>query len=174
MFIYELPSVGGGKGVLNGIVGGWQVSGILTAQSGSALTVTQPSGIPQSRPDVVSGTDLMIPDWRSTCGATGCSYLNPAAFAAVPISSVTNATLRPGTYKVGQARGPGSWNLNMTIAKSFTLIGAQKLQVRADVFNALNTKNWNGPTLGINSPEFGRITGAAPARSAQVGARWTF
>jgi len=173
-FIYELPSIRGGRGALNGIVGGWQIAGILTAQSGSALTVTQPSGIPQSRPDTVSGTDLLIADWRSTCGNLGCSYLNPAAFVAVPISTVTNATLRPGSYKVGQARGPGSRNLSLTIAKSFNLMRAQKLQVRADVFNALNTKNWNSPVLGINSPEFGRITGAAPARSAQVGARWTF
>ena len=113
-------------------------------------------------------------DWRGTCGATGCNYLNVNAFARVPVSAVTNATLRPGTYQVGQARGPGRWVANMTLAKSFSLTAGSKLQVRADVFNVLNTKLWNNPNTSINSTDFGRITGAGGARSAQLGGRLTF
>ena len=51
-FIYEVPGISGGQGLLNGVFGGWQISGILSAASGSALTITQPSGITASRPDV--------------------------------------------------------------------------------------------------------------------------
>ena len=55
-FIYELPGFQGGRGLLNGLFGGWQISGILSTASGSALTISQPSGITASRPDVV-------PEW---------------------------------------------------------------------------------------------------------------
>jgi hypothetical protein len=173
-FIYEVPGLGGGRGIVNGVLGGWQISGILTAVSGSALLVTQPSGITASRPDVVSGTDLVVNDWKDTCTATGCTYLNTGAFVRVPISTVTNATLRPGNYKVGQARGPSSWLLNSTFAKSFGLGAGRRIQVRADMFNVLNRKNFGNPTLNIDSTDFGRITSAENARTMQLGARLSF
>src|SRR5918995_592359 len=84
-FIYELPGVRGGQGVLNGIVGGWQISGIAQARSGDHLVITQPSGMQRSRPDVVPGADLVNDDWRDSCTAAGCNYLNAAGFARVPV-----------------------------------------------------------------------------------------
>ncbi|MBA2353769.1 MAG: TonB-dependent receptor [Acidobacteria bacterium] len=172
--IYELPDVRGGTGLLNTLFGGWQVSGILAAQSGSVILVSQPSGIANSRPDVVSGSTLVVSDWRGGCTDTGCNYLNVDAFERVPVSRVTNATVRPGTYRVGDARGPGRWTINGTFAKNFRLTGAVRLQLRADVFNVLNTKIWNNPVTNMNSGEFGRITGAGGSRTAQVGGRLTF
>ena len=65
--IVELPGLGGLNRLLKGALGGWQVSGILTARTGQVLTVTQPSGIPGSRPDVVSGVDMVVPNWKDTC-----------------------------------------------------------------------------------------------------------
>ena len=179
-FIYELPGIRGGHGVLNGVLGGWQLTGILQARSGTALRVQQPSGIDRSRPDVVPGVDLVFSDWRDKCDARGCSYLNPAGFARVPVSPITNATLRPGNYMLDMARGPGAVNLNTTLAKSFAIGVGRRLQVRADVFNALNRKNYRDPELRINNVDFGRITSATPvgattgARVFQLGGRLTF
>jgi hypothetical protein len=173
-FIYELPGLHDGHGWLNSIVGGWQIAGLLSAESGSVLTVTQPSGIANSRPDEVSGAPFVVSDWKSTCNALGCNYLNVDAFTRVPVSPITNATLRPGTYKVGDARGPGSWRLDTSFSKNFQLNTGTRLQIRADVFNLLNTKQWNNPNTNMNSSDFGRITGAGGARSMQVGARFTF
>jgi Carboxypeptidase regulatory-like domain/TonB dependent receptor/TonB-dependent Receptor Plug Domain len=179
-FIYELPGVSGGHGVLNGVLGGWQISGILQTRSGTALRVQQPSGIDRSRPDIVPGVDPVFSDWRKRCDPRGCSYLNPAAFARVPVSPITNATLRPGTYMLDMARGPGAVHLNMTLAKSFAIATGSRLQVRADVFNVLNRKNYRDPELRINNVEFGRITSATPAgastgaRVLQFGGRLTF
>jgi hypothetical protein len=172
--IYELPTLFGGKGLLNGVLGGWQLSGIFTGLSGSALTVTQPSGITNSRPDAVPGVDLIAANWQDSCNATGCTYLNTAGFALVPVSSVTNATLRPGTYKVGQIRGPASYVLNATLAKNFGIGAGRRLQVRADAFNALNMKNYSNPVAATNNADFGRITGAGASRTLQVGARLSF
>jgi Carboxypeptidase regulatory-like domain/TonB dependent receptor/TonB-dependent Receptor Plug Domain len=173
-FLYELPGVHGGHGWLNSVVGGWQLSGIVQARSGTALRVQQPSGIDRSRPDVVPGVDLVFADWRNLCDARGCNYLNPAGFVRVPVSPVTNATLRPGTYLLDMARGPGALNTNLTVAKSFTVAPGRRIQVRADVFNVLNRKNYNSPELRINNVDFGRITSADRARSFQFGGRLTF
>ena len=172
-FIYELPGVRGGRGVLNGLLGGWQISGIVQVRSGGALVITQPSGIGNSRPDVAPGVDLVVANWRDSCNASGCNYLNTAGFVRVPVSAVTNATLRPGTYMPEMVRGPGDFNLHTTLAKGFAL-GAQRLQVRAEAFNLLNRKNYNNPQTNMNSADFGRITGAGRARVLQFGARLTF
>jgi outer membrane receptor protein involved in Fe transport len=173
-FIYELPGISGGQGVLNGIAGGWQISGILQARSGNALVISQSSGITRSRPDVVEGVDLIVADWKDTCVATGCNYLDRAGFALVPAAPATNATVRPGTYMLDMARGPGSLNFHITIAKSFALWADDRLQVRADSFNALNRPNYNNPQTATNNANFGRITGAGGNRTFQLGARLTF
>jgi hypothetical protein len=172
-FIYELPGMGGRR-ALNGVLGGWQISGILQARSGGALVITQPSGIGNSRPDVATGVDLSVANWKDTCVASGCTYLNTAGFVRVPVSSVTTATLRPGTYLPGMVRGPGDLNMHMTLAKSLSLRADTRLQVRADVFNVLNRKNYNNPQTNMNSADFGRITGAGRPRVLQFAARLTF
>ncbi len=172
--IYELPLLESRGTLVKGALGGWQISGILTARTGQVLSITQPSGIPSSRPDMISGVDLVLPNWDDTCDSTGCNYLNPAAFALVPVSSATNATLRPGTYLVGDARGPALWNLHATMAKNFALGSGRRLQVRIDAFNALNKKNWSDPSTAVNASDFGRIRGASGSRAIQVGARLTF
>ncbi len=173
-FIYEFPMIRGGQGFLNGVVGGWQISGILQAVSGQALRVQQPSGIDRSRPDVVPGVDLIVADWKDTCDARGCNYLDPAGFTRVPVSPRTNATLRPGNYMLDMARGPGRVDLHTTFAKSFRVGAGSALQLRADVFGVLNSENYNNPELRINNVDFGRITGASGARTFQLGGRLTF
>jgi hypothetical protein len=175
-FIYELPEFGGGQGLLNGIAGGWQLSGIIQARSGDALVVTQPSGIGRSRPDAVADANFIVDDWKDSCTGAGCNYLDRAAFALVPTypATTTNATVRPGTYIGGMARGPGSLNAHTTFAKSFGVGGDRRLQLRAEVFNVLNRKNYNNPNTNITNANFGRITGASGARSFQLGGRLTF
>ena len=130
--------------------------------------ITQPSGMLYSRPDYVGG-DPVLRDWRSTL-----SYLNPAAFALVPTSPVTTATLRPGTVRLDQVRGPAAWTVDMSLAKNFRLTESMRLQVRVDAFNAFNHVNLNNPNPSIVSPEFGRITTAGSPRAAQIGARLAF
>jgi hypothetical protein len=169
-FIYELPALG--SGVMNGVLGGWQLSGVVQVRSGEALRVQQPSGIDRSRPDVVPGVDLVLDE--PDCSPSGCIYLNRDAFVAVPVSPITNAALRPGNYMLDMARGPGRIDNNITIAKSFGIGGGQRLQVRADFINAFNRRNLNNPELRINNADFTRITGASTARIVQLGGRYTF
>jgi hypothetical protein len=121
-----------------------------------------------------AGVDLKVDDWKDTCAANGCNYLNTAGFVRVPVVSATNATVRPGNYLPGMVRGPGEFNLHTTFAKSFNLARGTRLQVRAEAFNLLNWKNYSNPNTNMNSGDFGRITGAGRPRVIQLGARYTF
>jgi hypothetical protein len=177
-----LPTIGAEGSVKNGVLGGWQISSIIQARTGNALVISQPSGISRSRPDVVAGQDLIVADWRDTCSAAGCNYLNTAGFALVPVAGAANATVRPGTYMLDMARGPGTFNAHMTVAKSFGLGAGRRLQVRIESFNVLNRPNYyiQNAQLATNNANFGRITSATPpgattgARVFQLGGRLTF
>jgi hypothetical protein len=163
--LYQIPSFA--DNWVSQVIGGWQLSGILQTRSGVPLRVTQPSGISQSRPDLVG--DPLLDNYRDTL-----LYLDRAAFALVPTSPVTSATLRAGNANPGLVRGPGSWIVNASLVKGFRLTDQMRLDVRLDAFNALNHVNYSNPNTNITSPDFGRILGSGQPRTAQLGARLSF
>jgi hypothetical protein len=166
--VYEVPWFGNTNSAWRHALDGWQVAGIVRVRSGVPLRITQPSGIANSRPDFIGG-DPVFDNWDDTL-----MYLNPASFALVPTSPITQATVRPGTLNSSDVYGPAFWTLDLSLAKSFRLQQSARLEIRFDAFNALNHVNYNNPTLSIVSPVFGQITSAAPARTGQIAAKLTF
>ncbi len=122
-FLYQLPF--GRKGMLltnaNGLVdhlvGGWELAGVLVFQSGPFLTVTTPGADPSGtgftqitgngRADIISGVSL-YPAVRTTS-----QWLNPAAFAVPP-----NNVGRFPTSAVGIANGPGIQSVSLSLMKA--------------------------------------------------------
>ena len=92
--VYQLPFAGllGAHGrAAKMLIGGWQVSEILTVTSGVPLNVTDSSSTyPGSRPDLVQGVTPINDNYRSTL-----QYLNPAAFARIPIIAASGAQSPP-------------------------------------------------------------------------------
>jgi len=166
--IYTLPWFAARKGIVKQAFSGWQISGILSARSGQALRITQPSGIAQSRPDFVGG-DPMLSNYRTTR-----FFLNKAAFALVPTYAATGATIRAGSENPSQVHGPGLWTINTSLGKTFVITERMRLELRGDWLNAFNHVNYNNPTAAINSPIFGAVTSDAGARTGQLNARFTF
>ena len=121
-----------------------------------------------SRPDFVGGSSTLA-NYRVTR-----QYLNRAAFALVPVSSVTNATLRAGTQNPSEVLGPGQFSVNASIGKTFTIHERVRLELRGDWLNAFNHVNYNGPTTSISSPIFGSLTSDAGPRTGQINARVSF
>lgn len=178
--IYQAPELKSWSNPLRHLLGGWQIAGIFTARTGQPVFVTQSCAASwHCRPDYLGG-DPVFGDWKSNEIATGCrpgvhcdlQYLDPAVFALVPATGGVAA--RPGTASKRLARGPGAWNVDLSLAKNFKVKGQMKLQFRADVFNALNHVNFNNPNGNLSSPTFGRITGAGGMRSMQMGVRFQF
>ena len=117
MFIVELPELGGQNQLVKGVAGGWQVSGIVTARSGNALTITQPSGIVNSRPDIVPGVDLVD---RKLEGHVRCDRLQlpePGCLRQSPGHPGDQRDDAPGTYQVGDARSPAEWDMQHDVCE---------------------------------------------------------
>jgi len=173
-FVWQLPfgrekAFGASlPGAVNGLVGGWQLSGVITAQSGSPFSVLMACADINAegnncRPNRIAGGVLpagqrSIAEWFDT-----------AAFAI------------PSPQAYGSAgrnilAGPGMQSFDLGLSRSFPWgsVEARRLQIRAEFFNALNHTNFGLPVSSIDSPAFGSITSAAPAREIQLGARLEF
>lgn len=167
-WVYEVPGLFGNSMIGRQVLSGWQVSGILQARTGEAVTLTQTSAPLQiARPDYVGGT-VYLDDYRKTL-----QYLNRSAFALVPNGPAV-APIRPGNVGNGAIRAPGLVNLDLSLGKSFRLTERARIQVRADMFNALNHTNLNGLRNSLNDPFFGQMLGTAGARVIQLNSRFSF
>jgi len=100
---YQVPGLPGvNNRAARLILGGWQVSGILLARTGIPVQLSQTgTGLNVSRPDYIGGQPILDDYTKSL------KYLNPAAFALVPINPVSRITVRPGNVGNNDFREPG-------------------------------------------------------------------
>ena len=74
----------------------------------------------------------------------------------------------------GEVNGPGYFQVDLGIFKSFT-IGSQRLELRTEIFNLLDTVNFGDPNILVTAGSFGTITDTrVPPRIVQLGAKWYF
>ncbi len=168
-FIYDLPVMSGAHPAARLALGGWQVSGVVTAQTGSPFNVTYKNALKNQRPDLLDPVNVINGDYRSTL-----QYLNRAAFARVPLGAVSKAALRPGTLGNNAIVGPGLVNADLSIGKGFKVAERSRIQFRAEMLDALNHTNFTGVDGEITSARFGVLTGTAGARRIQLSLRLTF
>jgi hypothetical protein len=175
--LYELP-FGQGRnwmnqtGWMNQLFGGWQVSGIISAQTGHYFTLTVPNArqrlgatrVGQWFPDRVSDGTL---DHR-----TADQWFDTAAFV-VPRNP-------DGTFRLGNAgrailNGDGPFNVDFGLMKSFPITERVNLQFRWETFNLTNTPTLADPTTTLESPDFGKIRSTVSVpRQMQFALRLTF
>jgi hypothetical protein len=179
-YVYTLPFLNHGRGLLNSAVGGWQVSGIVAAYTGQPTTITtsgvDPAGLgignggPASlRPDQICDPNQGAPHTyggSAQSASQGLAWFNTACFAAVP-----QGVVRPGNAGRYTVRGPGFFNLDTSIMKNFNISkeGQWKLQLRAETFNTLNWVNPSGFASANNtSTVFGENVPYRAARRIQL------
>jgi hypothetical protein len=81
-------------------------------------------------------------------------------------------TDRPGVRR-NSARGDDFWQIDARVSKTF-LFGCCKIELLAESFNLANHRNWIDYTGALNSPSYGKPTGAASPREIQLGVRVDF
>jgi hypothetical protein len=157
---YNLP-VGKGGYVLNNdsvaskVLGGWQVNGIVTAETGTPFTVTAPDntqtgGNHQSRANCIGDPyqgATSDPSLFTGPSATG-RYLNPAAFAIPGPGILGNCAPRA-------FHGPGVQNVDLSLFKNFAITEAMRIEFRAEAFNAFNHANFQNPSANIAPSSIG-------------------
>ena len=145
-FTLDVPAAGK-SAFLTALTRNWSIESVVVARSGFPfngqllLASPDPSGRAYSRPDLVPG----VPVWVADASAGGGKSLNPAAFS-IP------ATIRQGTEGRNDIAGFGMTQVDLSIARMFSLREPCHIQFRADAFNVLNHPNFTNP-LGL--VEFG-------------------
>jgi hypothetical protein len=150
-------------GVTNAALGGWSLSPIVTLASGAPLNLTvngNPANTGQNdRPNVVGDWELDHP--------TPEQWFDTAAFVA-------NDRYTFGNAPRNLLRGPGLFNLDVVLKKSFKVSDRVTADLRFESFNATNTTPLGNPNTQVGNVNFGRISSAGAARSNQVALKLSF
>jgi Carboxypeptidase regulatory-like domain len=169
--VWDLPfgrgRMKGSRGVLGAVINDWTVTGVLTLQSGMPLAVTQTTnnnafaGFGTQRPNLVG--DPTLPASERSVNR----WFNTAAFVTAPAFTL-------GTSSRNPVRGPGYRNLDLALTRRVPLSDARALELRAEIFNLMNTPQFLAPNTVAGSAAFGTITAAADPRVVQLAVKFVF
>ena len=70
--------------------------------------------------------------------------------------------------------GPGAWNFDLAVSRSFTVVEHQRIDLRAEAFNLLNHARFGNPSTAMNSATYGQITTARDPRIMQFALKYVF
>jgi hypothetical protein len=159
-------------GVVDFVLGGWQVGGIFTLQDGFPFTVTCGPGNVQNGGGVCY-PDATAIDWRlSGSERTRTRYFNPDAFVD---RNPAGGPFRYGTVHRNSLIGPGIVSLDASANKRFQIGTSRYLEARIEVFNLPNAPIWNQPGSQLRTPNYGVITSTRlDSRQIQLGVKFVF
>jgi hypothetical protein len=163
--VYRLPFGDNLSGAARWLLADWQIGVGVNLHTGGPFNVIM-SGNPANtsrgtiRPNLTGDPDLPS-DERTTE-----RWFNTGAFAAPPAFTF-------GDSPRNAVQGPGRKLVDLNIQKRVG-VGGKDLEFRLDVFNALNTVQFNTPGRVLGTPTFGQVTSAGPAREIQLGLRFIF
>src|ERR1700752_1162933 len=178
--IWQMPGLKGSNAVLRAFFGDWQLSGLVQAQTGRPMSVTQGSdisgtGIGQDRGSFTGANPYTSGD---CVGVASCKlFLNPAAFKAASDPSIQKTF---GNIGKGSLRFPGLYAWDMGISKTFALTERYKLQLRGEFFNVFNQVNFLADEGTVNNfstvsnGNFGRLRTAMDPRIGQLALKFIF
>jgi hypothetical protein len=176
-YIWELP-FGKGKqylnrgGVADALLGGWQLSGVTSFQSGFPFTVSIGSN------PANNGTFVNRPD--RLCKGEGPKSVNQWFDASCFDSTALHAALAAGDPRFGTSGrnildGPGFAGWDIALLKHFRLGDRFDLEFRSEFYNAFNRANFGLPAANIEDPSsVGRIFSAGEPRDIQFGLKLSF
>lgn len=183
--VYALPfgrgrQFGGNMNrALDEVVGGWRLTGSAIAYTGLPVTINGPdttsvqnraSRANHYRPLVVKNRS--VANWFGTGPTVYVPVLTIVDGKQVTVNACTIGTLAQsagcaygptvgeqfGSAAVGTERAPGFNQMDFAAGKAFNIVKEQKLEFRADFFNAFNIASYSNPDNNITDSNFGQIT----------------
>jgi hypothetical protein len=181
-YVWQLPALSHAAAWMRGVAGGWELSGITTAQSGGPFNIL--AGLDRSQTGIGFDRAQLVGQHPYTSGpcasqAPCIAWLDPSAFIAPPL----------GTYgNIGKSafRGPALFDTDLGMFKTFSVKERLRVQFRAEFFDIFNRTNLNNPinvstgsppfALGdsINGAGFGKILSARDPRIGQLALKILF
>jgi len=149
-YAYQLPFGRDDRAtLLNELIRGWQLNGTLAAYSGTPFTITASNTALDQRGN--QQTADQVGDVRRVGIGPDEHYYDPNAWANV-------TERRYGNTGRNQYYGPGYWNYNMSLFRTFRLPNRMRLQFRLEGFSLPNHPIWANPNNSVTSGSFMRIT----------------
>jgi len=155
--IYQLPFGKGKKwantGLASLIAGGWQVTGVMSLETGAPFSVT------------ASGTSLNAPGNTQVANINGKFRKLKGIGAASPWfdKSVFSQPQTAAYGNTGQNAfvGPGFFNLDASLFRTFAITERVNLELRAEGFSITNTPQYGNPSSNFANSDFGQINGSS-------------
>jgi hypothetical protein len=171
---YQLPFFHSGSNLLtHEVLGGWEVSGVTTAEAGSPVNVTYSTdtlglgGGTLNRPDLVSSPHG---------DKSQLQWFNTAAFAPPTAPWAGGGNQGFGSAGKDTIVGPGLFNWNVSLFKNIPLTSHEgpHLEIRFESFNTFNHTEFNGIDTGYTDSKFGQVTSTYDPRVLQFGGKFLF
>jgi len=198
-YLYEIP-VGHGRhflgdahGLGEAFLGGWELAGITTAQTGEAVNASMSTDFSNTgsfsyRPDQIANPYNFAFDVAAQGTIYGCSnpghqtldcWFNQAAFVTPPLAPGQQVAHRFGNAKIGDLRGPGLVDFDLAMQKNFKVTESQQIEFRAEFFNLFNHPNFGlpggGSLIAVDVPGGAAITNTATDnREIEFALKYTF
>ena len=178
-FIYDLPFFTKRHDLVGNVLGGWEMSGLVTLQSGLWYTVTTnfdaaglgnvPALIAGNRANVLCNPNANGPQTFETWFNIACFERTPTA---PPVANVV------GNGPRGGIQGPPTKRVDFSLFKNIGIGEKVKLQLRAETFNVFNRANFRNLSttskISVTSTTFGQIIQVRDPRTIQFGAKLSF
>lgn len=170
--VYTTPKLSGSNAFVRQALGSWEMSGIMTLQSGGSFGIAGGYGDNSrglqggDRADVVPGQSFNVRQGSKSHWLN--QYFNTAAFTE-------NAGGTFGNSGKNLFQGPPYRNVDLAFAKNWTIVEGYRLQFRWEMFNALNHPSFANPDGNVQDGNYGKVTGlASQARVMQAALKFTF
>lgn len=180
-YIYELPFGKNKKYLQSGaagwILGGWQINGVLQISSGAPIDFSAPNSN-LNAPGNNNTLDYFGDGGIQVLHGTGpgnswfkntkCSFSSSGTLTTTDGCFAQSGTNQFGNLSKNVISGPGFWNLDASLYRTFDIKERFKLQIRANATSVVNTPQWANPSTDITSANFGLITSVGNGRSGQT------
>ena len=162
------------KGLTGAVLGGWNISGVTTIQSGTPLILIDERGgtayVPStnndslgySRPQLCPGVNYGQIASPGGIESRLNGYWSASAFCAPPVIGSDGIATAYGDAGVGIMRGPGQFNFDAALLKTAHIRESILMQFRAEFYNLFNHPQFSNPAVtDVSKGTFGQITSSS-------------
>jgi hypothetical protein len=153
---------------VNWILGGWQVNGITTLQTGTPLSISASNTAGIFSPTIRANNNGKSGRKTGPVHERLNEYFDRSVFSQPPPFTFGNLSTR-----LPDIRNDGVRNFDLSLFKDFQAMERMRVQFRAEFLNAFNTPRFGNPETNVNNNSFGGITSQANApRQVQFGLKF--
>jgi hypothetical protein len=180
-YIYDIPLFANRHDNVGRFLGGWEMSGLVTFQSGLPFSPStsswDPAGLGIIAPPLTVARPNTLCDPNANAPHLFLQWFNTACYQPTPAvnSGIVNV---PGNGVRGAIIGPPTKRFDFSLFKNIAIgkmEGNTKLQLRMEMFNVFNHTNFRTiASTNVTSTLFGQISAVRDPRTIQIGAKLFF